>query len=296
MRIAILRYENLPGFITWEIPDLDSFFEDDRGIMAAFESRGHEAFHITWSDPSINWNQFDIAIIRTTFDYIDRPGEFIDVLSQIENSKCKLYNSPEAVRWNIDKQYLLELQQWGVPVVHTYEFMAEKIKSIEKIFNDEHWDEAIIKPRIGGGAANVHRIKTKDIQRKFQEITTGSPDQNFLIQPLISSVMHEGEWSYICINRVLCHTLLKKAASGDFRVQGIYGGTVESVVPSEEDRIQVEEILSKIPFDLLYARIDVVRMDGRLVVMELELIEPILYFELAPHGIDMLVDAVMTNQ
>jgi glutathione synthase/RimK-type ligase-like ATP-grasp enzyme len=296
MRIAILRYENLPNFVTWEIPDPDSFFEDDRRIMAAFEAQGHEALHITWSDQSINWNEYDAAIIRTTFDYIDRPDEFIQALSRIEESSCRLYNPLAAVRWNIDKQYLLDLHQWDIPVVPTYDLVDDGLSSLEKIFNDHHWEEAIIKPRIGGGASNVRRIKSSDLQQAFQKIITTSPEQKYLIQPLISSVLTEGEWSFIFIDGTLSHTLLKKAASGDFRVQGIYGGTVEPVVPAQEDLDQVEDILSKIPFELLYARIDVIRMNGRLVVMELELIEPILYFDFAPEGVDRLVEAVMTNR
>jgi hypothetical protein len=101
----------------------------------------------------------------------------------------------------------------------------------------------------------------------------------------------EGEWSFIYFNRQLSHVLLKKPASNDYRVQGIYGGTVEIVKPQSRDLRQAEAILDKLPFDLLYARLDLVRVDGDLSVMEVELIEPILSFNLVLEGVERFVNA-----
>ena len=132
MRIAILRFENLPGFVTWEIPDVDIYFEEDRMVIREFESRGHNASHVIWSDKTIDWNEFDIAIIRSTWDYIDRPEEFLNVLSTIERSSCKLFNPFDAVRWNIDKQYLFDLHQMGVPIIPTYELTHDDLDCIRE--------------------------------------------------------------------------------------------------------------------------------------------------------------------
>jgi glutathione synthase/RimK-type ligase-like ATP-grasp enzyme len=115
-----------------------------------------------------------------------------------------------------------------------------------------------------------------------------------LIQPFIDSVVAEGEWSFIFFNRQLSHVLLKKPAPSDYRVQGIYGGTVEIAEPQPRDLRQAEAIMDKLPFDLLYARLDLVRVDGELSVMEIELIEPILSFNLVPEGVERLVNATKT--
>ena len=72
--------------------------------------------------------------------------------------------------------------------------------------------------------------------------------------------------------------MLKKPAAGDYRAHGIYGGSNEAAYPPTDEIKQAESILAALPFDLLYARLDLVKMDERLVVMEVELIEPVLYF------------------
>ena len=92
MRIAILQCENLPSFITWDIPNLEEYFEDDRSVADILRKMGHEAELLKWSDPSINWHEFDAAIVRSTWDYIDRRNEFIEALKKIESSGCRLFN------------------------------------------------------------------------------------------------------------------------------------------------------------------------------------------------------------
>ncbi|MEO8446871.1 MAG: hypothetical protein ABI528_05215, partial [bacterium] len=89
--------------------------------------------------------------------------------------------------------------------------------------------------------------------------------------------------------------LLKKPAAGNFLSHVIYGGTIEIVNPVESDISMANEILSKLPFDLLYVRLDLVRIGDELAVMEVELIEPILYFNLAPEGAVQLAEAAINK-
>ena len=110
-RIAILRCGKLPSFVTWEIPNLDELFEEDNILIRGFEDRGFEASAVVWTDPSVDWNQYDIALIRSTWDYLDEQERFLQVLAQIEASSCQIFNPLEAVRCNIDKRYLLELEK-----------------------------------------------------------------------------------------------------------------------------------------------------------------------------------------
>src|SRR5574339_185903 len=101
--IAILRCGTLPSFVTWEIPNLDELFEEDRLLIRGFETEGLEAIPVVWSDEDVEWDQFDVALIRSTWDYLDAPQKFLDVLSRIEASSCRLFNPLEPVRWNMDK-------------------------------------------------------------------------------------------------------------------------------------------------------------------------------------------------
>lgn len=292
MLIAILRYESFPKFVTWDIPDINAIYNDDQLLIDAFERAGHHAELIVWSDKSVNWNKYDIAIVRSTWDYIDRRDEFLEALSRIEISSCRLYNPFVAVRWNSDKSYLFDLEKWHIPAVPTFYTSHAALTGLQKSFKENSWSSAIFKPTIGGGASDVYKVEVKDMQQKFHEIHDRHPHHEYLVQPFIGSVVSEGEYAYIFIDGQFCYALHKKAAPGEYRVQGIYGGTIGIFQPAPEDLQQVEKIVKKIPFELLFARIDVIRLGDSLVVMEIELIEPILNFNLAPVGVERLVKVV----
>ena len=274
MRVAVVRCRKLPNFVTWDIPYVEDLFTDDRLLIAAFAERGVEARSVVWSDPDVDWNQFDLALIRSTWDYIDERERFLSVLSEIDASSCRLFNPLEAVRWNSDKSYLFDLQE---------------------AFVQQGWQSAVVKPTVGAGASDVRRVPSHEVARTLRQLKEDRAQQAFLVQPLVESVVSEGEWSFVYIDGQLSHVLRKKPAPGDYRAHGIYGGTIELTEPLRDDLLQAAAMLAKLPFDLLYARLDLVRMDGHLAVLELELIEPILYFNLAPQGVGSLISATLSR-
>ncbi len=69
---------------------------------------------------------------------------------------------------------------------------------------------------------------------------------------------------------------------GDFRVQRDFGGSAQTADPSPRLIAQAQAVLEAIEADLLYARVDAIERDGQLFLMELELIEPHLFFEQDP--------------
>src|SRR5512134_2529565 len=120
MRVAVLRCAKLPSFVTWNIPDVEDLFSDDRLLIAEFARRGIEAASVVWGDPSVDWDTFDVALIRSTWDYIDERERFLAVLTAIDASSCRLYNPINAVHWNSNKSYLFDLRDWQVPIVPTH--------------------------------------------------------------------------------------------------------------------------------------------------------------------------------
>ena len=289
--IAILRCEKLPGFITWEIPNWDELFEEDNLLIRGFEAQGFRASPVVWSDPNIDWNQFDIALIRSTWDYLDASEHFLNVLSKIEASSCKLFNPLSVVRWNMDKHYLFELEKQGVQIIPTFRASLVEPGTLQKLFVENHWKSVILKPAIGLAASNTYRISLDKLEGTLLELRTLQPSSEYLIQPFIETIITEGEWSFIYFNRQLSHVLLKKPAPNDYRVQGIYGGTIQTSEPRSHDLLQAEAVLDRLPLDILYARLDFIRVGGQLSVMEIELIEPIFSFNLVPESIGRLVNA-----
>ena len=292
-RIAILRCGKLPSFVTWDIPNLDELFEEDNLLLHGFEAQGFEAQSVIWNRPTIDWNQYELALIRSTWDYLDEQEHFLQVLSQIEASSCRLFNPLAAVRWNIDKRYLFDLEKWGVPIIPTYLASQVEMSALYKMFaEDKQWQTLILKPTIGLGGSHSHRIPLPEFDRTLTMLKTSRPKDEYLIQPYIEEIVSEGEWSFVYFNRQLSHVLLKKPAPNDYRVQGIYGGTIQPIEPRAEDRLQAEAVLARLPFDILYARLDFVRIGHHLAVIEVELIEPIFSFNLVPDSITRLVNAV----
>lgn len=290
-RVAILRCEKLPSFITWEIPNLDELFEEDNLLIRGFEAQGFQASPVVWSEPNIDWRQFDIALIRSTWDYLDAAEHFLHVLSNIESSSCKLYNPLSVIRWNLDKHYLLDLEQQGVQIIPTFMASHVELDTLHQLFVENQWQTAILKPAIGLAGSNTYRLTLHELENRLTKIRDEQPRSEYLIQPFIETVITEGEWSFIYFNQQLSHVLLKKPAPNDYRVQGIYGGTIQSAEPQSGDILQANSVLDRLSSDILYARLDFVRVNGQLSVMEVELIEPIFSFNLVPDSIMHLVNA-----
>lgn len=291
-RVAILRCGKLPSFVNWEVPNLDELFEEDNLLLHGFEAQGFQAKPIVWNRPNIDWNQFDIALIRSTWDYLDAREQFLQVLSQIEASSCRLFNPLAAVRWNIDKHYIFDLEKWGVPIIPTYLASNVETDALHAPLTDQQVQTVVLKPTIGLGGANSYRVPLDELNDTLTTLRISQPQHEYLVQPFIESIVTEGEWSFIYFNRQLSHVLLKKPAPNDYRVQGIYGGTVRPAKPSPHDLLQAEAVIAKLPFDILYARLDFVRVGNQLSVIEIELIEPILCFNLVPESIVRLADAI----
>lgn len=290
-RIAILRCGKLPSFVTWEIPNLDELFEEDQLLIRGFGAQGFDASSVVWNDPTVDWKQFDIALIRSTWDYVDEPERFLKVLSRIEESSCRLFNPLEAVRWNLDKHYLLDLEKWGVPIIPTFLVSDIETAALRRMFLEKGWQTVILKPTVGLGGSYSQRVPVDRLTEALEELASRQPTREYLIQPFIEDVVSEGEWSFVYFNRQLSHVLLKKPAPNEYRVQSIYGGTLQSAEPRADDLRQAEYVMAKLPVDVLYARLDFVRVNGNLSIIELELIEPIFSFNLVSESIERLVNA-----
>lgn len=289
-RIAILRCAKLPSFVNWDIPNLEELFEEDNLLLNGFKKHGFEAESVVWNQPEVDWNQFDIALIRSTWDYLDEREQFLQVLSHIEDSTCKLFNPLAAVRWNIDKRYLFDLKRWGVPIIPTV-LASNPEPGIVDLSAGKQAQTVIVKPTIGLGASHSLRVPLAELDHALNILRAEQPQHEYLIQPFIEDILTEGEWSFVFFHGQLSHVLLKQAASDDYRVQGIYGGTIRVAEPATPDLLQAEIVLAKLPFDVLYARLDFVRVNGSLSVIEVELIEPIFSFNLVPESIERLVHA-----
>ncbi|HEU4807601.1 MAG TPA: hypothetical protein VFT01_05010, partial [Homoserinimonas sp.] len=176
MRVAVLTCRRLPRFVTWEIPDVDALFTDDRMLIAAFHEHGVEAEPVVWSDPSVDWSAYDVALIRSTWDYIDEREPFLSVLSTIESS-CRLFNPLDVVRWNSDKSYLFDLAAWGIPIVPTQ-------RASTPLGDLPGWSRVVVKPTVGTGASDVSLVESGELEATLEHLSGVGSIDDYLVQPM----------------------------------------------------------------------------------------------------------------
>jgi glutathione synthase/RimK-type ligase-like ATP-grasp enzyme len=151
------------------------------------------------------------------------------------------------------------------------------------------WERLVIKPAVDLGAMNLVRVDAEMAERLLARY-----ERPVLIQPFLPSVSSHGEASLVYLGGELSHSLRKRPAGGDFRVQPLYGGTHEAIEPSAAELHAAERALAVSPGDPLYARVDLIPgEDGSPLVIELELIEPSLYLDVEPRGADVLARAML---
>jgi glutathione synthase/RimK-type ligase-like ATP-grasp enzyme len=259
---------------------LEGYVSDDELAIAPLEELGWEVSTVSWRDRNVRWDDFEIVVLRTTWDYQLYPEEFLGVLTAIERSAAHLENSLDVVKWNLDKRYLQELEAEGIPVVTTIWDAAYKEEAFSDWINRLGTDEIIIKPTISATAEHTYRLREYD--DGLEKIFAARP---FMVQPFMPAIVSEGEYSLFYFNGEFSHAILKQPKTADFRVQEEHGGLITPIVPGPQVLRAGGKAAGHIAPVPLYARVDLVRdaYDDWLV-MELELIEPALYFRMDPES------------
>lgn len=277
---------------------------DDRSLLAALQARGASAVSVIWSAEA-QWDvPYAAVVVRSCWDYHRRLEEFLAWVHRLEARGTLVLNAPPLLRWNVRKSYLLELAAEGIPSVPTLLGDAGDLPGlfahVEALADvTPTWRTVILKPEVSASAFCTVRL-TRDARRGFAlDRLDALPAGRVLVQPFQPSIETDGELSLAFIDGTYSHTVLKKAAPGDFRVQSEYGGTAIAVEPPTAARHRAEEVLRALrrrhtlgAADPLYARVDLLAADEHLL-MELELIEPALFLACHPQAADRLAAAIL---
>lgn len=272
--------------------DMAGYVSDDELAIGPLNDLGWQVDTISWRYQAVDWDRFDLVVMRTTWDYQKFPAEFIDALKKIDGSKARLENPLDIVEWNLDKRYLRDLDNRGVGIVPTIWDPVYSATDFQSWLETLQTDELILKPTVSATAQNTFRLRKFDPQ-----LVTIFADRPFMVQPFLRSIVDEGEYSLFLFNGELSHAILKAPKPGDFRVQEEHGGIITRTEADEGLRMAAQNALDAIGQHLLYARVDLVRyIDDEFVLMELELIEPALYLrmdESAPERFAIAIDALV---
>ena len=141
----------------------------------------------------------------------------------------------------------------------------------------------LIKPRVSGGSKNTFALNRQEAEERKAALDTLFSEEGYMVQPFLAEVPEKGEWSFVFFRGQFSHSVLKKAKSGDFRVQHYLGGSIyPTATPPQHLLAQATRIARHFAAECLYARVDGIEVGEDLLLMELELIEPFLF--LFTHG------------
>lgn len=260
------------------------YFEDLGPARAAYRRLlGDDIAFRHWTDPG-DLAGFDLVLPLLVWGYQRDCPRWFALLDQLEQQPIKLANPVSVLRWNSDKCYLLELEKASVAVVPTLISAALTAEDIAEAAQKFGTDKLVIKPPISGGADGTFRLNPGD---PLPSSIVGKP---MLIQPFQPAIAEEGEYSLFYFGGRFSHAILKRPAKGDFRVQEFLGGSesgADCPAGAQDLAVQTRSAAEQIlgTETLLYARVDMLRdPDGQFRLMELELIEPSLFFEHAADG------------
>ena len=269
------------------------FFVYDELAHPPMAERGWRIDTIPWTQPNVDWDDYELVVVRSTWDYQNDAERFLKVLATIDASKARLENPLEVMRWNIDKVYLKELEAKGVPIVPTRWLHGLSAGHIAELQSEFGTDQFVVKPLIGANADDTFRIgmPSESCPNLASAVQTFR-DRDLMAQPFIESIQSPGEYSLFYFGGEYSHSVLKTPADGDFRVQEEHGSSLASITPGEDLLRAGALAMQAIEKDVLYARVDLVLVEDRPALMEIELIEPSLYFTFDPESPARFADAV----
>jgi glutathione synthase/RimK-type ligase-like ATP-grasp enzyme len=274
-----------------EHPDL---VEDDQALRSSLEHRGGQVTAAVWNDPAVDWSAFDVVVIRSTWDYIDHLDAFLAWTRQVAG-QTRLHNSPAVVSWNAHKSYLDELHAFGLPIVPTRLLRQGEAVTLDQVLRRQGWGLAVVKPAVSAGSRDTVRVSLRDVAEHHEFFDGLLARGDVLVQPYVESVTQGGERSLMYFEGRYSHAVRKVAAEGDFRVQPQFGGVITADQPPQKVKDLARSILERAEVDTLYARVDLVRIGEKWKLLELELIEPLLFFSTDQRAVHRFADAILAS-
>lgn len=268
--------------------------DDDQALLPAFASVGIDAEIAVWRD-AVEWSRYDGVLLRSVWDYFRCVPEFLAWLGSLAAAGVPCWNEPSLVRWNLDKRYLRDLEAKGVATVPTLWIDPAPRASVPAMLERiaaAGWEEMVLKPTVSAGAWRTHRVRRDALANVSGAIAEVLASSGLMVQPFLPEIVSDGEHSLLFFDGNYSHAVLKRPKAGDFRVQGLHGGSqVAETVPTSLVR-EAGAVLEAAPSPGLYARVDGIVRDGRFVLVELEQIEPYLFLSESSGAADRLARAL----
>ncbi len=262
----------------------------DALLAGALESHGVPVTSAPWDSIEPAGAPDRYVCLRSTWDYHLRAPEFRAWVSAFRAGPDRLWNPPDTVLWNLDKEYLRGLERQGIPLPITHWLPAGVAPDPGALFRATGWRLAVLKPRVSASAHGTILVTPETVLSG--EDAARLSRSGALLQEFIPEIRTRGEVSLMFFGGAFSHAVCKQVAPGEFRVQPHLGGEARRIDAAPELRAFGARVLRAVPARWVYARVDVVHAERGPVLMELELVEPELFFHLAPERADHLAECL----
>jgi len=277
MDIALATCRSLPE------PDHDA-----APLEAALRAAGIEAGWLAWDDPGADWSRARLTVLRATWNYPDHPERFLAWAERVARVS-RLCNPLPLVRFNLHKRYLLALEGRGVPIAPTALVARGSATTLHAVRSERGWDDVVVKPAVSAASFRTARVGPSDLDAGEAHLRALVTERDVLVQRYLPSVEDYGERALVWIDGELTHAVRKsRRFAGESE-----SVSADAVAVTHAEAKLARRVIAAIDGTPLYARIDVAPgLDGPPVLMELELIEPSLFFPKSPAALTRFVAAL----
>ena len=283
MHVALASCADLPE------PDLD-----EAPLLEALRAVGLTAAVLAWDDPAADFSAARLTVLRATWNYPLRPRAFLD-WAEATARVTALWNPLPAVRWNLHKGYLLDLERHGVAVAPTELLRQGSDRRLDRVMAERGWTEVVVKPAVSAASYRTRRIRPGQEAAGEDHLRALLADGDALVQAYLPSVEGYGERAVMWIDGELTHAV-RKSPRFDADDESISEALPISPAEAELAHAGVARATEATGEAPMYARIDLAPGPaGDPVVMELELIEPSLFFPQSRLALEAFVAAIRTR-
>lgn len=273
-KIAYIRTPN-----TDETLKIAGFIDEHRLLKPYFEKLGGDLIAVDWRDAGVDWKIFDFIIPKNIWNYFEHYSEFKKWLAQRTGEGVAFRNSAETLLWNSNKKYLDEIQKSGGSVAPlTFIEDPNHLEAVDFLFDVN--ERLVLKPAVSGGGRKTGVYLRQERSAFLDDARQILQECPIVVQPFLHQIA-EGELSFFFFGDCFSHAIVKKPKSGDFRAHSLFGAKNSAIQPTLAQIDEALAFLQYAPHKAYYARVDGLYVEGRLQLIELELIEPYLYFEYA---------------
>ena len=265
LKICLVTYSGMAE----EEPNFLDMCGNDR-LRRALQNQGAQCDVTPWDSNNIPWESYNAVLCRSPFDYPQQSKRFKDWVKTLQSRGANLYNKPDMLLWNMNKNYIFDLQKKGIPIPDSVfipkKSQQEKVPVLSDIMRQRGWRSACVKPVIGNRSQNVLEVHDPSAsQAKFEKLARA---KDTIVQEYVNGYKN-GETCLLFFNGKYSHTIKKPALAVP---------TFEYVNPKKDELDLAMHVMSLLDEAPLIGRVDLVRREGGgLVLGELELLDPLMY-------------------